>query len=149
MRNASLLLVITALSLSPLPARAVDEDAARGQRLFARCSACHATAPGENRIGPSLSGISGRPAGKVAGARYSRAMANAAIVWDDAALDAYLANPARLVPGTTMMVNVPGAGDRADIIAYLRSLGPAGAPEGAGCAGAPAAGPSQPAICRQ
>ncbi|WP_254019951.1 c-type cytochrome [Mesorhizobium escarrei] len=100
-----------------------DGDAARGQKLFTRCSGCHTTT-GENKAGPSLAGVFGRAAGKVDGARYSRAMASSNIVWDDVSIDAYLAGPTKFLPGTTMAIGVPNASDRADIIAYLRSLGP-------------------------
>lgn len=122
MRRGSLVFAAIAVALPALPAMA-DGDAARGRGLFARCSGCHSIT-GENRIAPSLAGVFGRPAGKVDGARYSRAMLNANIVWDDASIDAYLAGPTKFLPGTTMAIGVPNASDRADLIAYLRSLGP-------------------------
>lgn len=109
-------------ALPAVPAKA-DGDAARGQRLFARCSGCHAIS-GENKVGPSLAGVFGRTAGKVEGARYSRAMAGSSVVWDAASIDAYLAAPTKFLPGTTMTIRLPNAVDRADVIAYLRSLGP-------------------------
>jgi cytochrome c2 len=42
--------------------------------------------------------------------------------WDDQTLDNFLAAPAKAVPGTTMMITVPSASDRADMIAYLKTI---------------------------
>jgi cytochrome c len=121
MRHRSLVFAAVVLAFPASPAIA-EGDAARGQKLFARCGGCHATTI-QNKLGPSLAGVFGRAAGKVEGARYSRAMTGSDIVWDEVSMDAYLAGPTKFLPGTTMMVSVPNAGDRQDIIAYLRSLG--------------------------
>ncbi|WP_254020733.1 c-type cytochrome [Mesorhizobium escarrei] len=103
-----------------MPAQA-DGDPARGKVVFARCAACHSL-DGKNRIGPPLNGVVGRAAGSVAGARYSSAMNDNHAVWDEQALDGYLAAPAKFLPGTTMTVSLPQARDRADLIAYLKTL---------------------------
>jgi cytochrome c len=78
--------------------------------------------PGQNRVGPHLAGVVGRRAGSVEGARYSSGFRELDITWDAARLDAYLANPRAVVPGTTMTVAVPSASERAGIIAYLQGL---------------------------
>lgn len=96
-------------------------DLARGKTTFARCAACHSVT-GRNGIGPHLDGAFGRVAGKAEGFRYSPGMAASTRPWDVQGLEAFLAAPTRAVPGTTMPLNVPGAQDRADLIAYLRSL---------------------------
>lgn len=57
--------------------------------------------------------------------RYSQALRQADIVWDERTLDRYLADPRLLVPGTTMTVALRSEGERAAVIAYLREL-PAG-----------------------
>jgi cytochrome c len=44
--------------VSPVPA--AEGDAARGQRLFSNCAACHSLKPNRNMTGPSLSGLWGR-----------------------------------------------------------------------------------------
>jgi cytochrome c len=98
-----------------------DGDAARGKTLFSRCSTCH-TITNQNKVGPSLAGVVGRKAGTVEGARYSKALPASGIVWDDQTLDSFLADPAKAVPGTSMMVKLPNAQDRADIIAYLKTI---------------------------
>jgi cytochrome c len=98
------------------------QDAAHGAQVFNTCAACHAT-DDTTRLGPSLHGIVGRRSGSISGFRYSRAMKNANITWDEKSLDAYIAAPQVLVPGTTMPFSgMPNAGDRADLIAYLETL---------------------------
>ncbi|MGE0238915.1 MAG: cytochrome c family protein [Parvibaculaceae bacterium] len=99
------------------------QETSDGERQFRqRCAACHALAAGQNKAGPHLDRIIGRRAGSVEGARYSRALQNAQIVWDETTLDSFLANPRKAVPGTTMMIGVPNEGQRKSIIAYLKSL---------------------------
>ena len=51
-------------------------------------------------------------------------MKRSALVWDASKLDAFLAGPAQLVPGTSMIIMAPTAQERADVIAYLRTLTP-------------------------
>jgi len=100
-------------------------DAAAGHQVFAsRCSVCHATEPGVNKVGPSLAGVFGRKSGTEAGFDYSPALKAAAITWDENALDKFLQNPAADVHGTKMVVSVPGNDDRQNVIAYLKTLKP-------------------------
>jgi len=103
-------------------ASAEAQDAAAGGMAFLQCADCHS--PGTNDgVGPGLKGVVGRRAGTVAGFRYSEAMAKSTLVWTDTALDAFLADPAKALPGTAM--NWPGESDpkaRADLIAYLKTL---------------------------
>src|SRR5271165_3780668 len=102
-------------------AQAADGDAGRGKTLFTRCSSCHAVTE-QNKVGPHLSGVFGRTAGTVAGARYSKAMTASRMTWDEQTLDAFLAEPTRVLPGTTMSARLPNPQDRADVIAYLKTL---------------------------
>jgi cytochrome c len=104
------------------PAAQAEGDAVKGKTVFARCSTCHSlTAEGAKPMGPHLQGIFGRSAGTIEGAHfYSDAMKTSGIVWDEAALDKYLAAPAQSMPGTTMMIGVADAQQRADLIAYLK-----------------------------
>ena len=100
-------------------------DPASGEKVFIQCKTCHVTDPGVNRIGPSLHGIVGRPAGQVAGFNYSPANKNSGITWTDPKLFQYLENPQRVVPGTKMAFG--GIADnqkRADLIAWLKTQGP-------------------------
>jgi cytochrome c len=97
-------------------------DPAAGQHVFAECAGCHSTAPGENKLGPSLAGVVGRKSGTVAGYGYSPAMKSANVTWDDATLDTFLASPASFVHGTKMFINVPSGTARQNVIAYLETL---------------------------
>lgn len=95
-------------------------DAARGEQLYARCAACHALT--FDRVGPRHCGLLGRLAGSVPGFDYSPAMKKSSIVWTEKTLDRFLTNPLAMVPGSSMTyAGVPGASDRADLIAYLKS----------------------------
>lgn len=109
-------------SMNIAPTRA-QEATAEGEREFrARCASCHSTTAGDNRVGPHLEGVFGREAGSVEGARYSWAMSQSTLVWEEETLDAYLANPRQTVPGTSMPVGVTDARRRALVIDYLRGL---------------------------
>jgi cytochrome c len=125
-RHALIPLLATAASVSVLlaasSAASAAGDASAGQQVFARCSACHSTKPGENKIGPSLAGVVGRKSGSEAGYNYSPALKAANITWDEHTLDQFLANPAADVHGTKMFISVPNATDRENVIAYLQGL---------------------------
>lgn len=120
------LVLAAALSMSVgsvIAGSALAQDAAKGETLFKqRCAACHSVEAGQNKMGPHLSAILGRVAGSVEGAKYSKALPAAGITWDEAQLDAYLTNPKKAVPGTSMAVAITNATQRADIIAYLKTL---------------------------
>jgi cytochrome c len=104
-----------------VPADAQNATAGKGLAQQ-RCQICHSfTWDAPAGIGPNLVGVFGRKAG-AAKFPYSPAMANASIVWTAPALDKYLAGPTKAVPGTRMVLAVPDARQRADIIAYLRTL---------------------------
>ena len=126
-----MLLMFATLLAAPLmrgPAAFAADDpqaeAAAGQKVFGRCAGCHSIEPGQNRIGPSLAGVYGRPSGAVDGFNYSPAMKNAHLVWDAATLDKFLANPNAEVHGTRMFVALPSADERREVIAYLKTLSP-------------------------
>jgi len=99
---------------------------ATGQRSFIKCQACHMV--GENvqrRAGPPLNGVVGRAAATSEEFRYSPSMGKAAadgLVWTVETLDAYLAAPRDIVPGTTMgFAGIPKPEERKALIAYLAS----------------------------
>ena len=75
-------------------------DPGKGATVFKRCAACHVVDKPQNRVGPSLLGVFGRKAGAVEGFKYSDAMKNAGITWNEAELDKYLENPKGDIPGT-------------------------------------------------
>lgn len=97
-------------------------DAAAGRRVFVKCMACHTVQEGQHRVGPSLYGIIGRPAGTIEGFNYSDANKNSGIVWTEDVMFEYLENPQEYIPGTRMIFpGLPSEQDRANVIAYLKS----------------------------
>ena len=96
-------------------------DASSGKMVFEKCAACHSLAPGEIKTGPSLAGLIGRKAGSLDDFSYSPAMKGSGLVWDDATLHRYLANPRAVVPGTKMaFVGVKDSKRLDDLIAFLK-----------------------------
>ena len=99
-------------------------DAAAGRLVFRKCQACHSMEPGKTLLGPSLAGIVGRKAGADANYNYSPPMKQANVVWDAKSLDAYLADPQKVVPGNKMpFPGLKTEQDRADVIAFFASAG--------------------------
>ena len=98
-----------------------DGDPARGEKRFEECATCHTVERGVNNVGPSLNGLIGRKAGEIADFRYSPAMKKSGITWNPQALDTFIADPQKEVPGNRMpFAGMPDAADRADLIAYLQ-----------------------------
>ncbi|WP_108258214.1 c-type cytochrome [Mangrovicoccus ximenensis] len=119
-------LSLAALSLA-LPAAAQDGDAAKGEKVFRKCMACHAVGEGaKNKVGPELNGIVGRTTAAVADFNYSDAMAAKGAeghVWTVEELDAYLADPKGFIPGNKMaFAGLRKDEERADVIAYLATF---------------------------
>ena len=108
-------------AVAPL-AHAAQPAALTGAKIFELCAACHA--PGkENRTGPELRGVVGRPSASVPGFRYSRALQRAGLKWDEATLDAFLADPQSVAPGNAMpFPGLADASQRHDVITYLKTL---------------------------
>jgi len=96
----------------------------RGELLFNNtCRTCHTVKEGDNRLGPSLAGVVGRKAGSLPGFPYSDAMKKSGIVWDEATLDRFIADPQSVVRGNGMSpyTGMSAAEDRAAVIAFLKS----------------------------
>ena len=109
------------LQLAAAPAAA--QDATRGALLFLQCRACHTLKAGEpHKAGPNLHAFRAVPSASQPGFAFSPALTKAKLTWSDATLDAWLAGPAKLVPGTTMAFGgVRNADDRAALIAFLKT----------------------------
>ena len=115
---------LAAVGLLPVlavQAAVADSMLQRGEQVYARCAGCHAIEG--NRTGPQHCGLFGRRAGAAPGYEaYSEAMRRSGIVWNAATLDAFLRDPQARVPGTTMgYAGVKDAGDRADLLAWLKA----------------------------
>jgi len=101
-----------------------DADPAAGKKAFSKCKACHTVDDGgKNKVGPNLWDIVGKAKAGVDGFKYSGAFTDLGGEWTYEDLDAFLAKPKEFAPGTKMtFAGMKKAGDRAAIIAYLRSL---------------------------
>lgn len=100
-------------------------DAKAGAEVFSQCKGCHEIGAGaRDRIGPHLNGIFGRRAASHDGYRYSESMRRAGsdgLIWTARTLGAYTQNPRALVSKTRMSFRgIKDAGDRANLLAYLR-----------------------------
>ena len=124
MSKATILAALAAAVLIGGPAHA-EGDAAKGEKVFAKCKACHEVEKGVNKVGPTLKGLVGRKAASVEGYKYSEAMiAKGAegVVWDEATLTAYLPDPKGFVPKTKMaFAGLKKPEEVADVIAYLKA----------------------------
>lgn len=85
------------------------------------CAECHSLRPGKIKKGPSLIGITDKPAAQVPGFVYSPALKSADIVWTRERLDAYIADPKKVVHGGGKMKydGLDDAAGRAAIIDFL------------------------------
>jgi cytochrome c len=102
-----------------------DGDAARGERKFEECAACHKIERSEDSVGPDLHGVFGRKAGTLVDFRYSPALKRSGITWSPQTLDTFLADPQKAVPANRMpYAGLAEASDRADLIAYLQKAFP-------------------------
>jgi cytochrome c len=101
--------------------RLAAADASRGELLGLACAACHRFSAADGTlVGPHLEGVFGRRAATLEGFPYSDALRRSGLVWTPRSLEAWLANPAGFVEGTTMAFSgYRSAEDRRDLIAYL------------------------------
>ena len=98
-------------------------DPAKGEKIFGKCKACHKVDGGDS-TGPHLNGVVGRPVASIAGFAYSEGMKAHGGDWTPEAMNTFLTNPKGVVKGTKMsFAGLPKVEDRANVIAYLKSLG--------------------------
>jgi cytochrome c len=118
--TAMVLMAQDADAQMPLPAAKPPD----GATLFKQqCAVCHTTNLSDPmRQGPPLVRIVGRAAGRVEGFHYSDGLAKADFTWDEARLDAWLANPQAVIPGVIMAYRQARPETRAAIITYLKEL---------------------------
>lgn len=117
--------VLAAALIAAMPVAAQAADAEAGKSVFGKCKACHQTGPGaKNAVGPHLDDVFGRKAGSLTDFKYSDALKNSGLTWDEASLHEWLKDPKKKVPGNKMVFM--GLKDDADIdnlIAFLKTGG--------------------------
>lgn len=113
-------ILILAFASAASPIAWAGGDPAKGAEVYEKCFACHS--PDTNRIGPRHRGVVGRKAGSLLDFDYSPALKSAGFIWDEALLDRWLAGPGKLVPGNRMGFQLTDPVQRADVIAYLKTL---------------------------
>ncbi|SDD89585.1 c-type cytochrome [Belnapia rosea] len=130
----------------PISGLLASADVAAGQQLAQRnCGACHSfDQGGRSGIGPNLYNVVGAPHGHVEGFNYSAALKGKQGPWDYEELNHWLYKPSSYAPGTRMaFAGLANTQQRANVVAYLRSLSPNPKPlPPAGAAAAPAAAPA-------
>ena len=106
--------------LIALPAQAGDAKA--GEKVFRKCKSCHYVDQEKNKTGPHLVNIIGRAAGSVDGFKYSNAMKDSGLTWDEATLAEFLKKPKAYLKGTKMaFAGLSKDKEIDDLIAYLKA----------------------------
>ena len=119
-RHLGTAIVAGALALASSAALA-QGDAAQGEKVFNKCKACHAVDEPQNKVGPHLVGVFGREAGSVEGFKYSDAMKESGVTWNEETIAAYLADPRGYIKGNRMaFAGLKKEEEIADLIAYLK-----------------------------
>ena len=121
---------LTAVALMALSTPALAEgDATKGKAAFAKCGICHQVGPGaKTLVGPELNGTIGRKAASVADYPYSPGMkklGDEGFTWTEEHMDKWIADPKAMIADSPMALafqGIPDASERADIIAYLKTV---------------------------
>lgn len=113
-------------AIEPIAARLQLASAEDGVSVAKKCAACHNFEQGApNKTGPALWGVVGRDMASL-DFNYSAALQDAAAEgrdWTFEELDHFLEAPKQWIPGTSMsFAGLKKPDDRAEVIAYLRTL---------------------------
>jgi cytochrome c len=114
----------------PVAQRLASADAKAGAKISSKCKSCHdLTSAKKLKIGPPLWDIVQAGKAGIDGYGYSSALGGAGGNWSYEDLDAFIASPKSFLNGTKMtFAGIKDGKDRADLIAYLRSLSAAPKP---------------------
>jgi cytochrome c2 len=118
-------LVLLAPAREPSPsARLTAALQAPTKAILADCAECHGLDEGDARAAKiSLWGVFGRPIAAGDARLYSTVMKETAGEWDEATLDRFLADPAAMVPGTTMQYSgIADPETRRQVVEFLKEL---------------------------
>ena len=98
-------------------------DAAAGEQVFKKCTACHnADQGGANALGPGLYGVMGNAVASHPGYAFTDALKGNGGSWDWDTMSAWLASPKKFAPGTKMtFAGLSNPQDRANVMAFLNS----------------------------
>lgn len=133
MKNLSILTVALGVAVVLAGPTAQAQD---GASVFNRCKACHSLKAGQNKVGPSLHGVVGRPAGTVEGFRYTdlnQQAGDLGLVWTKENIVAYLPDPQAFLQNfieenggdpkgrTRMTYRLRDADDAEAVVEYLAS----------------------------
>jgi len=111
-------LLVTGISWAVRPLFA---ETSPGKQIFEkRCTGCHAL--DNEKTGPRLRGVYGRPAGSIASFPYSEAVRKSGVTWDNSSLDKWLTDPDAFIPDNDMAFRVTNSEERAAVIEYLKEL---------------------------
>ena len=108
-----------------------DADLAKGEKALKKCTSCHTFEEGgANKVGPNLYNIVNGSIAGSSGFGYSDALSGmSGQTWSYENLDAFMASPKGFAPGTKMSFGgFKKVSDRANLIAYLRTLSGSPAP---------------------
>ena len=119
-------------AFEPISSLLASADVAAGEKVAKKCTACHKfDEGGANGVGPALYGIVNKPIASIDGFSYSAALKEygEGKQWTYEELNGFLWKPKTYVKGTKMgFGGLKKVGDRAAIVAYLRSLAASPAP---------------------
>ncbi|OBQ67821.1 c-type cytochrome [Mesorhizobium erdmanii] len=124
-------------------------NAEAGAAIFKKCQACHSGEKGgPNKVGPDLWDLVDRPVAEHEGFAYSAGMKEfskgGTEKWTYDNINHFITSPKKFVKGTAMgFAGLPKDEDRANVIAYLRTL--SDNPKPLPTPGAAAAAPAKPA----
>ena len=118
------ILVLTSFLIMTAFTPAVAGDVDAGAKVFKKCKACHVVDQEKNKVGPHLVNVFGRTAGSMESfKKYSNALKESGIVWNEETLDGFLEKPRKYLKGTKMAFGgLKKEEDRQNVIAYLKTF---------------------------